>query len=93
MSCPAAMERRRRPIHISDVWYDVGVRRSVAAETSVRNAIPGFAAFVSHAKADAAMEARYLTAELETALGHNVFLDRCVVPSYDLCSFRRFGGR
>jgi hypothetical protein len=34
-----------------------------------------FAAFVSHAKADAAMEARYLQTELESALGEACFLD------------------
>ena len=35
-----------------------------------------FAAFVSHFKIEAAMEARFLTAELESALDRNVFLDR-----------------
>lgn len=34
-----------------------------------------YAAFVSHCKLDAAMEARYLQGELEAALGRNVFLD------------------
>lgn len=37
-----------------------------------------FAAFISHFKIEAAMEARYLTTELERELGRNVFLDRCV---------------
>ena len=37
-----------------------------------------FAAFVSHFKIEAAMEARFLTAELESALDRNVFLDRSI---------------
>ena len=34
-----------------------------------------YAAFVSHFKAEAAMEARFLMTELESALGRSVFLD------------------
>ena len=34
-----------------------------------------FAAFLSHAKADAAMEARYLQTEFEASLGQQCFLD------------------
>ena len=47
----------------------------VEANGAARAGGPHFAAFVSHAKADAAMEARYLQTELETALEAPVFLD------------------
>ena len=46
-----------------------------AADAAPTASVKPYAAFVSHYKAEAAMEARFLTAELETALGRNVFLD------------------
>ena len=49
--------------------------RPVEANGAAKADGPRFAAFVSHAKADAAMEARYLQAELEMTLEGPVFLD------------------
>lgn len=48
-------------------------------QDSAPNDLKKYAAFVSHFKMEAAMEARYLQAELETELRRLIFLDRYLV--------------
>ena len=62
---------------------------SAQLSTGVGGASVGFAAFVSHAKADAAMEARYLQTELEGSLARPVFLDRCAARGQARATFHR----